>query len=57
MNNIDRSVVSDHKVTIVNNFFFFLCFRCKRKITEEPCGEVRHMFPGYQTLVLDCVYC
>lgn len=23
MNNIDRSVVSDHKVTIVNNFFFF----------------------------------
>lgn len=55
MNNIDRSVVSDHKVTIVNNLF--LCFRCKRKITEEPCGEVRHLFPGYQTLVLDCVYC
>lgn len=45
MNNIDRSVVSDHKVTIVNNLF--LCFRCKRKNTEEPCGEVRHMFPGY----------
>lgn len=24
MNNIERSVVSDHKVTIVNNFFFYV---------------------------------
>lgn len=44
------SVLSNHKVTIVNNLF--LCFRCKRKTTEEPGEEVRHLFPG---LVLNCV--
>lgn len=44
------SVLSNHKVTIVNNLF--LCFRCKRKTTEEPYEEVRHLFPG---LVLNCV--